>query len=262
MTFRKIVLVLVDGMRPDGLLQADAPTLKRLFANSAYSLRVRCVLPSLTLPCITSLIYGVSPQTHGTFTNTFTSNSWDVPGLIDVLHSAGYKTGSFTNWEQLRDLARPGSLDLSLCVNTSESHELPMGESDRTLTSLALNTLQQQPMDFVFLYLGGVDTAGHRYGWMSPEYISAIENADGCIERFLAEYPEDASVFITADHGGTGFSHGNDSEEEMLIPLVIINGQLAKGEIYQHVSILDIAPTIAVCAGVSPPTEWEGKALI
>ncbi len=258
---KNIALILVDGMRPDGLLQAEAPMLKRLMAKSTYTLQARTVLPSFTLPCIVSLIYSVRPQTHGTLTNTFASNAWAVPGLFDLLHSSGYQTASFFNWEQLRDLARPGSLDLVVCTNTSESTSLAAGESDRRLTELALFALRQQSADFVFLYLGGVDTAGHQYGWMSPEYISTIEKADDCIKRFLSEMPDDTLVFITADHGGIGYSHGDDSDDEMLIPLIIVADEIARGEINVPVSILDIAPTIAACAGIHAPLQWEGKAL-
>ena len=257
-----IVLILVDGMRPDGLLQAHAPALKRLMANGAYSLKARSVLPGWTLPCITSLLLGVRPQTHGTLTNTFASDRWEAPGLIDLLHAAGYKTASFFNWEQLRDLSRPGSLDLAICTNTSETRSLPLGASDSALVTLALLALRHQPVDFVFLYLGCVDTAGHMHGWMSPEYIHAIENADRCIERFLAELPDDMTVVITADHGGLGNSHGSDSEQEMTIPLIIAAAGFPKGEILEPVSLLDIAPTLAACTGISVPPQWEGKALL
>ncbi len=262
MTTKKIALILIDGMRPDGMLQANTPVLKHLMANFAYSMKACTVLPSLTLPCITSLFLGVNPQMHHTQTNTFASHDWQTPGLIDLLHTAGYKTGSFTNWEQLRDLAQPGALDLLLCVNTSESYSLPVGESDSVLTLLSLLALRHQPLDFVFLYLGGVDTAGHLHGWMSPEYISAIENADRCVGLFLDELPEDSTVLITADHGGIGNSHGAGSEEEMAIPLIICCADFPQGQINSPVSILDIAPTIAAYAGISAPPQWEGKSLL
>jgi arylsulfatase A-like enzyme len=205
---------------------------------------------------------GVPPQTHGTHANTFASQNWNAPGLFEVLHAAGYKAASFFNWGELRDLARPGSLDLSVCLNTSESPDLRVGESDTALTTLAVDALVQHPVDFAFFYLGCVDTAGHRYGWMSPQYIQAIENADLCIERILDVLPEQTTVFITADHGGLGNAHGSDSDEEMTIPLITIGAGLPKGEIDIPVSILDIAPTIAACAGVSAPTQWEGKSLL
>ncbi len=261
MNNKKIVLILIDGMRPDGLLKANTPVLKRLMANGTQTMQARTVLPTLTLPCITSLMYGVNPQIHGTETNTFGPNDREAPGLIDLLHAGGYKTASFTNWEQLRDISRPGSLDVSLCINTSESHDLPIGESDRILTLLSLLVLRHQPVDFIFLYLGGVDTAGHMYGWMSPEYIAAIENADHCVALFLAKYSENNAIIVTADHGGLGDSHGFDSDEEMTIPLIITGADFPRREINIPVSILDIAPTIAAYAGISAPPQWEGKDL-
>jgi predicted AlkP superfamily pyrophosphatase or phosphodiesterase len=262
MEHRPLALILVDGMRPDGLLQAQVPTLKRLMAEGAHSLSARTVLPSLTLPCITAMMLGVSPQVHGTLTNRFASQAWDGPGLIDLLHAAGYKTATFTNWEQLRDLSQPGSLDLSICLNTSESYSLPIGESDERLVTMTISALYSQPMDFIFLYLGCVDTAGHKYGWMSPEYIRTIENADRCIEHFLSELPANTTVIVTADHGGVGYSHGFDSDEELFIPFIIHNAGLIHGDIQRPVSILDIAPTIAAYFGISVPTGWEGISLL
>jgi len=258
---KPIALIVVDGMRPDGLLQANTSTLKRLMLTCSYSMQVRSVLPSWTLPCITSLMWGVAPATHGTCTNTFASYQWRVPGLIDLLHAGGYRTAAFMNWEPLRDISRPGALDLSICLNSSESSTLALGESDADLVALAGNALKRQPADFTFCYLGCVDTAGHRYGWMSPEYIRAIENVDFCIERLLDALPDETTVLITADHGGTGFSHGSDSDEELTIPLIAVGSSFAKGEFDVPISLLDIAPTIAACAGLTPPAEWEGKPL-
>ena len=258
---KSITLIVVDGMRPDGLLKANAPTMKHLLATSAYSLQARTVLPSKTLPCITSLMLGVAPQMHGTLTNTFASQHWDAPGLIDLLHTAGYKTASFTNWEPLRDVSRPGALDLSICINTAES-SLPVGESDTTLTGFAINALVQHPVDFTFLYLGCVDTAGHKYGWMSNAYIRAIEKADSCIGHLCEVLSEDTAIFITADHGGIGYTHGNESDAEMTIPFIAHSAGLAPGEIDGPVNLLDIAPTIAACAGLAAPSVWQGKSLL
>ena len=261
MTEKILALIMVDGMRPDSLIHANCPNLKRLLQMSAYTLQARTVLPSLTLPCITSLFLGVPPQIHGTDTNTFTSTNWDTPGLIDLLHTAGYKTAVFNNWEPLRDLSRPGSLDLSICLNTSEAYDLPLGQSDDQLLSLVLPVLSSQPLNFIFFYLGCLDTAGHMHGWMSPEYISTLENADRCIGEFLSALPLNATFMITADHGGLGHGHGDDSEQEMLIPLITNIPDLPLGTIQHPVSILDIAPTIASYFGLNPPSIWQGKSL-
>ena len=57
----KVVLFLVDGMRPDGMMQADAHFLQGLVRRGASTLHCRTVVPSSTLPCHTSLFLGVEP---------------------------------------------------------------------------------------------------------------------------------------------------------------------------------------------------------
>ena len=113
-----VVLFLVDGMRPDGLQQADTPVMDGLIASGAHTLAGRTVMPSITLPCTTSLFLAVPPERHGITTNTWVSPERPVAGLIDAVHQAGGRTASFYNWEQLRDLSRPGSLAASFFLAT------------------------------------------------------------------------------------------------------------------------------------------------
>ena len=49
-------------MRPDGLVAADTPVMDALMAAGRYTLDARTVMPSATLPCHTSLFYGVGPD--------------------------------------------------------------------------------------------------------------------------------------------------------------------------------------------------------
>lgn len=68
-TFMKVLLILSDGMRPDGL---DAhPAAARLMREGSYTLRARTVMPSVTLPCHMSLFHSVDPGRHGILTNTY-----------------------------------------------------------------------------------------------------------------------------------------------------------------------------------------------
>ncbi|RJQ55652.1 MAG: hypothetical protein C4530_15610 [Desulfobacteraceae bacterium] len=65
------MLFLVDSMRPDGLLQADTPCMDRMIAEGAHTFCAKTVVPSMTLPCHTSLFFGVDPEVHGITTNTW-----------------------------------------------------------------------------------------------------------------------------------------------------------------------------------------------
>jgi predicted AlkP superfamily pyrophosphatase or phosphodiesterase len=52
---------MIDGLRPDAIVPADCPNLKALLARSAYSLTATSVMPSITLPCHTSIFHSVPP---------------------------------------------------------------------------------------------------------------------------------------------------------------------------------------------------------
>ena len=61
----KAVLILVDGMRPDGMTACGHPEVQKLMAEGKSTLRGRTVMPSVTLPCHMSLMHSVDPERHG-----------------------------------------------------------------------------------------------------------------------------------------------------------------------------------------------------
>lgn len=70
-----VLLVSIDGLRPDYILEADAhglrvPNLRRMLADGAFSSGVHGVLPTVTYPSHTTLVTGVSPARHGICANT------------------------------------------------------------------------------------------------------------------------------------------------------------------------------------------------
>jgi predicted AlkP superfamily pyrophosphatase or phosphodiesterase len=256
-----VILILVDGMRPDALTQSNAPAINGLLNKGRFSLTAQTVIPSVTLPCITSILFSVPPEVHGTVGNYWNSGDWQAPGIIDLVKQFGGKTASFYNWEQLRDVSHPGSLDVSVCLNHAESQDLPLGESDKQVVDIASSFMVSSHFDFIFVYLGCLDTAGHRHGWMSPEYLQTLENADQCIDKLLKFVPASSHVIVASDHGGHAHAHGSDIPEDMTVPLVISSSKLKPGQLRSPVSVLDIAPTVAYLLGLSAPNEWMGKSL-
>ena len=256
------ILILIDGLRPDALSKAEVPTINNILQRSVHTFQARTVYPSVTLPCITSIFLGVPQDVHGTIGNFWNSTDWPAPGLIDLIKQSGGKTAAFYNWEQLRDISRPGSLDTSVCLNHAESPDLVLGESDNQVVDVAISFTSSSWFDFCFVYLGCLDTAGHRHGWMSPEYLQTLKNADQCIGRLIKSVPASAHVVIASDHGGHDHAHGSEIPEDMSVPLIISSGKLKPGQCVSPVSILDIAPTVASLLGLSAPKEWIGKSLI
>jgi predicted AlkP superfamily pyrophosphatase or phosphodiesterase len=251
-----VTLVMIDGLRPDAIAQADTPTLRHIMANGAYTLNARSVMPSVTLPCHTSIFHSVPPERHGITTNIYTPMARPLPGLIEVAKDADKRCAFFTNWEELRDLSRPGGLYYSYMIN--ESYNLEHG--DRLVAEAAAPHLAE--FDFTFVYLGTVDSAGHFFTWMSDEYLQQVARADAELAKLVAALPDDGVLIVQADHGGHERTHGTDAPEDMTIPWMMIGAGVKQGYAIQRpVSLLDTAPTIARLLGLKPPREWEGTSV-
>jgi len=144
-----LLLISIDGLRPDYVLQADAhglkiPHLRRILADGAHATGVRGVLPTVTYPSHTTLVTGVSPAKHGIVSNqTFDplgqnfegwywySEDIAAPTLWDAAANAGLTVAS-VSWpvsvgvkgirynipEYWRSLTFPDDLKLLRAVST------------------------------------------------------------------------------------------------------------------------------------------------
>jgi predicted AlkP superfamily pyrophosphatase or phosphodiesterase len=107
-----VLMISVDGLKPEYVLDADAhglkiPFLRSLMQGGAYARGVTGVWPSVTYPSHTTLLTGLSPAEHGIYNNlefdpksTF-ANAWywyaqqiRVPTLWQAAHEAGLSTAS------------------------------------------------------------------------------------------------------------------------------------------------------------------------
>jgi predicted AlkP superfamily phosphohydrolase/phosphomutase len=70
-----VVLLSIDGLKPDYILEADKhqlkiPNFRRMLAEGAYAGAVTGVLPTNTYPSHTTMVTGVSPSRHGILNNS------------------------------------------------------------------------------------------------------------------------------------------------------------------------------------------------
>ena len=91
----KVFLALIDGMRPDALETINHPFYRKLLEISTYSMQMRTVMPSVTLPCHMSLFHSVATDRHGILTNTYVPQVRPINGLCEVLKSAGKRSAFF-----------------------------------------------------------------------------------------------------------------------------------------------------------------------
>jgi predicted AlkP superfamily pyrophosphatase or phosphodiesterase len=256
------MLCSIDGMRPDALQAARAPVMHRLIREGAVCWRARTVMPSCTLPCHTSMLRGVPTERHGVTSNTFTPLVRPVPSLIDAAKDQGRRTGFFYNWEELRDLAAPGKLDVSMMLGDSDS-----AAADARVADMTIGALDRIDFDLVFLYFGWTDACGHRNGWMSQPYLDAIADADACLGRVLDHIQElgrgeETTTLILSDHGGHERTHGTEHDDDMLIPWILHGPGVRAGHTIEGpVLIYDTCVTLGHILGLTPRPEWEGRAI-
>lgn len=177
---KRIILISLDGICVDGFLKAKTPNLDALLAEGSLSLDTRVVMPSVTLPNWTSHLTGSGPEQHGVV-----DNSWEIskfilpaietdsegyyPSVFKVLKEAlpQVKTAFYYNW-----------INLFYPYNKQYLDEVSYLEEDAYVPNYekALSFLKENRKHptLVFLYSVHTDHAGHKYKWMSPEYINPL----------------------------------------------------------------------------------------
>jgi len=259
--FKKTLLILSDGMRPDAVKNCGHKTVERFFKESYYSMTMQTIMPSVTLPCHMSLIHSVPAERHGITTNTYVPMVRPINGLFEVLRYYGKKSGFFYDWEELRDLSRPGSIAYSNYFSAYRKFNFCNFEKTAEASSDAcVKYINEFESDFVFLYLGENDAAGHDNGWMSEEYMNSVRHVWDMIEKIDSSI-SGYNIIVTADHGGHDRMHGENIPEDMTIPFFIKGKEINPGR-FDGGSIIDIAPTIVKLIGVEADPEWEGNPLI
>jgi predicted AlkP superfamily pyrophosphatase or phosphodiesterase len=255
-TLSTIVFIMTDGLRPDALQLAHTPAIDQLLAHSAYTMRASSVMPSLTLPCHTSIFHSVPPTRHGIMSNDWQPMARPLPGLLEQAKSAGKQCAFFHNWENLRDLNRPGSLAFSYFRDNCYTDP----DGDVVIAQAAADYIRSDRPDFVFVYFGTIDVAGHNHGWMSGAYLRQVERVDTAVALLLNTLPTDAIILLHSDHGGHDRMHGTNMTEDMTIPWLITGPGIRAGyEIQTPVSLLDTAPTLAHLLDIPPHPQWEGR---
>lgn len=254
----KVILISIDGMRPDGILSCGNDYLVKLAEEGSSCFSSSTIMPSVTLPCHSSLFFSVDAERHGITTNTWMPMVRPIPGISDVVCNAGGICGMFFNWEELRDLSRPGSNERTYYerIHTGST------QADDHVTEECISFMKDSSPDFIFLYLGTTDEEGHKHGWMSPEYLSAIAHASDCVRKVREAAGNDYHIIITADHGGHDRIHGTDMPEDMTIPIIFWGSTFEAGKKLTGVSIKDIAPTIADVMDLRRPNDWEGNSIL
>jgi hypothetical protein len=251
---KRVLILSIDGLRPDAIAQAPMPNLQILMKTSAYSLTAQTTFPSATLPSHASMLMGLCPAKHGVNWNDYLPEKGYAQGtdLFDLAHAAGLETVMFVGKQKLRQITEPGSLDIFRYINDRD-------------TVIAERITEEFPVDFglFFIHFATPDAMGHVYGWMTWQYLSVARQADNAIGMLLKDLDDhglrqETLIIITADHGGHQQTHGSHLAEDMTIPWVVSGPGVRPGPLTTPVQTTDTAATAAWALGLPLPSDWDG----
>jgi predicted AlkP superfamily pyrophosphatase or phosphodiesterase len=253
---RRVLVISVDGLRPDALAAAEGvPHVAALQARGTSARSARTVVPPLTLPAHVSMLTGYLPAGHGVSWN----DGWHpeqrlrVPSVFGLARRAGLRTVLVTGKLKFRQFDEAGCLDSFVLAN-----------GDVAVANAAVVAIQAG-FDLMLVHLADVDAVGHRSGWMSAEYLDQVAAADRAVGRILAALPSGTTVILTADHGGNARGHGEDRPEDMSIPWVIAGPGVLMGYTLPpqaKVTTLDTAATAAYVLGFALPSDAGGRPVL
>lgn len=268
---KRIVLIALDGICIAGFQQAKTPHLDTLLAEGALSIETRVVMPSVTLPNWTSHLTGSGPEQHGVTGNDWTLTKHKLPAVEKDID--GYYPSVFSILKQAIPRAKTAFyynwINLFYPYNKEYIDEVSYLEQDAYVENYekAFKFIVDNQKDptLVFLYSVHTDHAGHKYKWMSPEYIRSIEEADVEIGKFIDKmkqenlYKDTHFMFLT-DHGGIEYGHGGVSTDEMIVPWGITGPGIAKGlKMSEANNTVNTSAVILDLFRVDRPSSWTGE---
>jgi hypothetical protein len=195
-----VILISIDGLKPDYVLKADAhglkiPSLRKFLREGAYSTGVYGVVPTVTYPSHTTLISGAAPARHGIYANTtfdplrknyggwyWYAEDIKVPTLWDATTEAGLTTAN-VHW--------PVSVSARITWNLPQYWRAGTPDDRKLLRVLATPGLLDALEKELGSYADGID-----------ETISGDENrAKFAVRLIELKHPDFATIYLTAlDH--------------------------------------------------------------
>jgi len=230
-----VILVSMDGFRPDYLERGVTPNLNQVAAGGVRAEAMLPSFPSITFPNHYTLVTGLRPDHHGIVGNTM--NDVDIPGVrFSMSNTAAVLDRRW--WDQAepvwvtaelhgirsKTMFWPGSEAAIHGVRPTEAPafdgKLPAEKRVDKLLSWLDGPAESQP-GFMTLYLDDVDHAGHDFGPDSEQVTQAVAHVDQAVGRLMKGLNSRhlaANIVIVSDHGMAGVSKDRVVRMDKLAP--------------------------------------------
>lgn len=260
---KKVLIIGLDGLRPDAMNVASTPTLDKIIADGKYSWNARTEMQTISGAAWTSLLTGVHSNKHKVYGNSFRARNKDFKTIFHLIKEEWdptIRTVAYSHWRPIITHIFENN-----CLDRKGSG------SDEKLAKKLAKDISNDKGDFYFLQLDDIDDAGHQYvyGPNSPKYISEIEKQDRNLENVLNAIEmrpkeEDWLILVVSDHGGSGRGHGKTTIDEITIVFIVSGksvkekGDISKDNKDNVPEIVDVVPIIADFLGIPKKEYWDG----
>jgi phosphopentomutase len=161
------------------------------------------------------------------------------------------KTIMIVSKDKMRQMAEP---------ETTDVFEVAYGEP-----AIQRAVLAQLEEDFglMFIHFAGADNRGHKWGWMSGEYLKVLREGDAVLGELIKTLKEknmfDTTLFIiSSDHGGHDRNHIGLLIEDYRITWIAYGPGVVQTEITRQLYTFDTAVTAAYALGFPLQEDWDG----
>lgn len=271
---KKVLLVGIDGLQYEKIAALNAPNLKSLNMTKGYTGGIAGTSSEQSTysgPGWMTILTGVWKNKHGVPDNnstTYRSQAKSVFQYVKESNSA-LKTGSIATWSPIHEFLQ----DQMQYVDYKYQ-----GGDDNDAEMRALNEINTNAPDLLFVHFDDVDHVGHASGF-SGAYNTSIEQVDVRLGKLMAavkarntQNNEDWLVIVVTDHGreASGYNHGSQTETEKTIfigmnkpgnteftsPVNTVPNQSFNG-LYGYVAQTSVVPTVLSYLGVDINKDWQ-----
>ncbi|MBR2872368.1 MAG: alkaline phosphatase family protein [Lentisphaeria bacterium] len=258
---KKVLVVMIDGMRADAFAAFKPTTLTKLMKGEwkpgykgAWTLCARTIpdAPAHSAPNHAAIATGVTAAKHKVTRNgTTKQGNWkEWPSWLHRLKKAQPEKKAL----YIHAWSESGYIDPTPLVTR-------IGKSDWANTTVYPKLITEKDCpDAIMYYINAPDGGGHGTGFYpyGDNYSQTIQLADRYLTLMLdliSKRPsfsaEDWLILVTADHGGYARGHGQPGGQSDTVPLIMAGKNIVSGKLAGTPSVTDLPVTALEFMGVS-----------
>lgn len=258
--YKHVVILGADGAGAF-FRNTETPNIDRIFRDGAVTYDMRVTAPTSSCPSWMSFFHGVNPEHHGLIENyfveyfTYPSAQFKYPSFMKVVRDArpDADLAALYAWIGINGIVED---DAGIFKKHIADDNIPAFMRDEYLKDNMPTVL--------YVHFGRTDSAGHMYGYGSPEHLNQITLTDGYIGEIYDTLVErgmidDTLFIVTSDHGGSAKWHGGLTDEEKYVMFAAAGRTVEQGGVPQSMEIRDVASVVLYAFGIEQPSNYTSR---